>query len=915
MYRPSKKPPRIHHRCKRRRPPRTRSRASGIQFRPQASGQLKPLLEQIGVPEVLPFVPDPFQQEGVATLEQGDVLVTAPTGAGKTWIAVRAMEQLLGKGQRSWYASPLKALSNAKYVEFSEHFGKENVGILTGDRKENTKAPIVVGTTEILRNQLYDAMHTGEDLQVDLVVLDEAHYLGDEDRGVVWEEVMIYLPARVRLLLLSATVSNAAQIAGWLKWLRGVHCHVVATQERPVPLHPLFMFPTGEVTPFIKRLAMAGKVRQFLERHPKSGLTPRRGVANFSQIIGALRHLNLLPAIFFLKSRVDCNHALQAALPRMAENEGDEQSLRFHHRLRQLLQIHPHLKTHRQLKFLRTGRVGAHHGGQLPTWKLLVETIMKEGELDAIFSTSTVAAGVNFPARTVVISQSDRFNGREFVPLTATDLLQMTGRAGRRGMDKVGFVVLLPGPYQDAGLIFNLLHAQPEPINSQMQISFSMVLNLLLSHRPEEIREILSGSFATYQGLDEDHDLVGQSQQLERELAAELEATACGSLDMVLSTISRKRELQRQLEEARRDLRRGWEHLAKLAYLTPGRIFRSRKGKLYMALRQGRQNEVDGVTAVQLKPMSRLRRGRLRTTWLRLEKISTLIEFSLDLPDDNRPDLWLQSAASAPLDTSPPLKIEGPLPSPQQEAWETLELRRTALENELAAFGCGRCPHLRQCEPKKQSGFRDRINRALDLRQRLHSVTNRLWYEFSRYYQFLQEEGYVDLAGKLTADGAWTAQLRLDQPLLIAEGIRQGLFPHNDPALLASLIAPFVSDREQHGEPLEPLGQPFPTLGQAFSRMLAALRPLQMRLRQQGFPTSPLPFLPAAAAYSWSSGASWEEVLQMSSLDEGDLAMLIYRTADNLRQLEGLAQSHPYLASCADRAIESLLREPVVVPI
>ena len=201
---------------RKRRKSQPKAQKDSPRFRPRASRQLKPLLAEIGVPIATPFVPDPFQLRAVDELQHGDVLVTAATGSGKTWIALQAMEKLLAQGQRSWYASPLKALSNSKYTEFSHKFGEGKVGILTGDRKENPQAPIIVGTTEILRNQLYDSMHRGEDLKVDLVVLDEAHYLGDEERGVVWEEVIIYLPSRVRVLLLSATIFNAAEIAGWM---------------------------------------------------------------------------------------------------------------------------------------------------------------------------------------------------------------------------------------------------------------------------------------------------------------------------------------------------------------------------------------------------------------------------------------------------------------------------------------------------------------------------------------------------------------------------------------------------------------------------------------------------------------------------------------------------------------------------
>jgi superfamily II RNA helicase len=872
------------------------------------------LLERIGVPEASPFIPDPFQEEAVLALEQSDVLVTASTGSGKTWIALEAMEKLLANGGRSWYASPLKALSNSMYTQFCHQFGKQNVGILTGDRKENPQAPIIVGTTEILRNQLYDAMYRGQNLGVELVVLDEAHYLGDEDRGFVWEEVMIYLPPQVRLLLLSATVSNASQIAGWLEWLRKVPCRVVTAHERPVPIYPLFMFPNGEVTPLIQKRKMAGKVRHFLQASPRTGITPRQGVANFSQIISALRHLNLLPAIFFLKSRADCNQALYAALPRISPNESDEERRRFHRHLRQLLEAHPFLKRHRQLELLRRGRVAAHHGGQLPQWKILVETIMKKGELEAIFSTSTVAAGVNFPARTVVLSQSDRFNGREFVPLSATDLLQMTGRAGRRGMDRVGFIIVLPGPFQNPKLIFDLLHSTPEPIDSQIQINFSMVLNLLLSNKPEEVRNLLAPSFATYQNLDEHRDLSEELQQLEKAITAELGPADCDDLDTVLRTLSRKRELEGQLRGARRELRRNWDPLSKQAYLKPGRLFRAKKGDLYVALRQESRNGQAGVVAIRVWPRVRLRRGRLRKRWIRLAKVTSLLDCSLNLDSVDTPERWLESVYNIPLDTYSPLEIKEPLPSPEREAWEALKEKAESISAEMAALPCRECAHLRQCEPKKRSRFREKINRALKVRGRLDEVTNQLWREFERHFHFLKEEGYLSEAGKLSADGIWASQLRLDQPLMVAESIRHDVFPSEDPALLAGLIAPFVTDRDNQGEPLERLNLLHPALGQAFARMVSTLHPLRRRLRQHGFVVNPLPFWPAAAIYTWALGSSWEDLLEISGLDEGDLAMLIYRTADSLRQLQGLSRTHPLLATTATEAIRRLLREPVLVP-
>ena len=213
------------------------------QLKPGSEKSLKHVFKKIGIPEENLFVPDPFQLQAIKAIMKSDCLVTAPTGSGKTWIAEQVAQKVIEKKGRVWYATPLKALTNSIHAQFSKLFGKENVGILTGDIKENPDAAIVIGTTEILRNQLYDAMYTGENLTCDLIILDEAHFLGDEQRGVVWEEIMIYLPVRIPLLLLSATIGNPFQIAKWLESIRGKRCHVIENHDRPVPLFPLFMHP------------------------------------------------------------------------------------------------------------------------------------------------------------------------------------------------------------------------------------------------------------------------------------------------------------------------------------------------------------------------------------------------------------------------------------------------------------------------------------------------------------------------------------------------------------------------------------------------------------------------------------------------------------------------------------------------
>lgn len=847
---------------KTRRGPSRRRRPAGKGFetiRPKADRGLLPLLREVGVPEVRPFVPDPFQLEALGHLAHHDCIVSAPTGSGKTWIAARAVEDYLKRGLRCWYASPLKALSNSIYAQFRTEFGDEACGILTGDRKENPSAPVIVGTTEILRNQLYDAMHQGLDLSADMVILDEAHYLSDPERGVVWEEVLIYLPARVRLLLLSATISNPQDLLGWLGAIRGHAPRLVLSKERPVPLKMLFLFPDGEVTLLGGKRGIKPRIKRLMEGG--EGAVSLR----YADMLTCLRRLNLLPAIFFLKSRADCDRAVRLCPP-LEESSPLPRNIRS--RLKEIFSHHPHLKGHRQLRYLVEAGVGAHHAGQLPYWKALIEKMMQEGLLEAIFSTSTVAAGVNFPARTVVLLQSDRFNGKDFVPLTSTELHQMIGRAGRRGKDRIGFALVVPGRHQDPQLLHELEGSAAEPLVSRIHINFSMTLNLLLSHRPGEVKDLLERSFAAFRmersGVDEGPSVSSLLASL-REQVPQALCDASDPYEMMALIGGR-------LSSS--------EGAQKRSLLTPGRIFRHRNGKLYVVCRLEARRGKTVCAAYRIDPAGR-RKGRPAPKRIDLSRIKEVT------------DRFMEPEKAAALN---------------KRGGEPLDPQQAPPENGKADI-CGDCPHLRICRGRKNSVVRRLLSDLSKALGKEGGSSLSLWLSFKKHLRFLKYTGFADEDDRLTSDGLWASRLRLDQPLLIAEAIRKKAFNGLSPTLLASALAPFVWDRSVD---VSVKGELEPTAAYSvWSRLMESITEIRRLKSAWGFETPPLQFWPSVALYLWAGQRSWEEVLKTVSADEGDLASLIMRTADHLRQITNLKETHPALAQTASEAIRMIMREPV----
>lgn len=437
-------------------------------------------LAGLGEAEPAPLIPSSFQLKALEEILRRDTVVVAPTGSGKTWIAEQAISRFLERGQRCWYTTPLKALSNQKYDNFRRLFGPEQVGILTGERRENASAPVIVATTEILRNHLY----TGE-LDAGVVVLDEAHYIAEEERGVTWEEAIIFAPHQTHLLLLSATIANPEEIVGWMEEVRGSEPALikVSSRERPVPLRYGWIDRLGRPLP-LEAINYLRKMR-FKLLHRK--FDPVRVVQN-------LERYNLLPAIVFLPRRKDCDWAARQF--KGIKRKGREERKR---EFSTITQEFPILFEHPFFKTLIDAGVAPHHAGHLTAWKIAVERMLARGLVQVVFATTTLAAGLDVPARTVVMPTlfvGDR-EGRR--PITALEFHQMTGRAGRRGMDRVGFALTLPFSPRDLRLALELSESEPEELFSAFRIRYYQVLNLLARHELEEALTVVDKSLALYQ--------------------------------------------------------------------------------------------------------------------------------------------------------------------------------------------------------------------------------------------------------------------------------------------------------------------------------------------------------------------------------------------------------------------------------
>lgn len=466
-----------------------------------------------------PFELDDFQKEACKIIDNGEsVVVCAPTGAGKTVIAQHAINNALKQGCRIFYTTPLKALSNQKFYDFCEQYGADKVGLLTGDTSINRGAQIVIMTTEVFRNMLYGTNFgaVADNLKdVRYVVLDEVHYMNDEQRGTVWEESIIYCPTNIQIIALSATVANCDELTNWINTVHS-KTKLVNTDFRPVPLR-FFYFDSSQPYKLLPLLTPDGKLNNKIkpEKPQWARGKDKRKKTYVKQIIQNLADNDMLPAIYFTFSRKKCDEQMEKCSGLGLNTRKEQEEIKAF--IEEFIAENPHLYGNKHIEYLIQG-VASHHAGLLPAWKNLVEKLFQKGLIKVVFATETLAAGINMPARSTVISSTSKRTDSGHRMLTANEFLQMSGRAGRRGMDEVGYVTVVGTPFQTPEEVAELVLSDSNPLESKFSPSYSMVLNLLQRFNLEESKELILKSFGYYSSDYRLKPILFQLDQYDKEI-------------------------------------------------------------------------------------------------------------------------------------------------------------------------------------------------------------------------------------------------------------------------------------------------------------------------------------------------------------------------------------------------------------
>ncbi len=869
-----------------------------------------------------PFPFDPFQVTACRALEGGaGVLVAAPTGSGKTIVGEFAVHLALTQDKKCFYTTPIKALSNQKYNDLVDRYGDDRVGLLTGDNSINGDAPIVVMTTEVLRNMIYAGSHTL--LGLGFVVMDEVHYLADKFRGAVWEEVIINLPESVAVVSLSATVSNAEEFGEWLNEVRG-ETTTVLEETRPVPLYQHVMIGkriydlfdpkapgTGKVNPELFRAARDDWNRRPTDRRGRQ--RPRRTHAtNRLDVVDRLDRDGLLPAIYFIFSRVGCDAAVNACLAAnirlTTAEERSEITEIVEDRCATIPDTDLHVLGYYEFQEGLARGIASHHAGMLPTFKEVVEELFVRGLVKVVFATETLALGINMPARSVVLEKLVKFNGETHADITPGEYTQLTGRAGRRGIDVEGHGVVLWAPGMDVRQVAGLASTRTYPLNSSFRPSYNMAVNLVQRVGRDHARGLLESSFAQFQA---DRATVGLARQLrkaEEGLEGYREATQCH-----LGDFEEYAGLRRALKDAENNQARGRradrraEIVASLDRLKPGDVVvvpagkyaghalvidpgtRSGDGPRPLVLTLGRHarrlsmvdftDPVEALTRMRVPPKFNARDAQSRR-----DLANALAERVKTLPH-HRP----------PRHGKP-----GVDPDAEREI--------TRLRNQLRRHPCHSCPEREDHARWAERAFKiEREERTL--RRRIDQRTNSIARQFDRICELLTELGYLE-DWKVTREGERLMRIYSELDLVVAEALRRGAWDDLSAPELAAVLSTLVYEARRSDD----AGPPRMPEGQARSAIASVVHlwgELSELERQHGLESLRDPDLGFAwAAYRWAEGSDLDEVLIESDLAAGDFVRWTKQLVDLAAQVADVSGGGPLRATA--RACVDALRRGVV---
>ena len=903
----------------------------------------------------LTFRLDPFQVRACAALEKGHgVLVCAPTGAGKTVVGEFAVHLALHAGQKCFYTAPIKALSNQKHSDLVRRYGPGRIGLLTGDQSINGDAPVVVMTTEVLRNMLYAGSDALQGLSY--VVMDEVHFLADRMRGAVWEEVILHLPETVRLVSLSATVSNAEEFGGWIQTVRG-DTTVVVDEHRPVPLwqHVLVgkrlfdLFaddtdPKGarhrvdpELTRHIAHRREADRLGDWQPRRSGGrggGPGPNRPPSR-PDVIATLEREGLLPAITFIFSRAGCDAAVKQCLrsPLRLTTEEDRARIAavIDRRCGDLAEADLDVLDYHEWREGLLRGLAAHHAGMLPVFRHTVEELFTAGLIRAVFATETLALGINMPARTVVLEKLVKFNGEAHLPLTPGEYTQLTGRAGRRGIDVEGHAVVIWDPRDSAAEpaeIAGLASTRTFPLRSSFAPSYNMTINLVSQLSPAAAHALLERSFAQFQA---DRSVVGLVRGVERG--------------------------EKMLDDIAAEL--GWDRRTgpvEPAILDYARL-RARIGE-----RERAQSRVSRLARKQAagEALASLRRGDIISiTQGRRGGLAVVLEAARDAADP-RPlvlteDRWAGriSAADYPGGAGPvgtmalPKRVEHRQPRVRRDLASALRsaaagivspARRTRRAADAEPDTDPELLALRESmrrHPAHRMADRDALVRVAErylrverdndqIRGKVSAATNSLARTFDRIVGLLTERGYIAGAEDpvVTGDGRLLARIYSESDLLVAECLRTGVWKGLAAAELAAVLSAMVFEsRGSDGPtPVHAIVMPTPAVRRALAetrRLSEGLRADEHRHRLAPSREPDEGFVPAI--HRWATTGNLAAALAASDvagngspLSAGDFVRWCRQVLDLLDQVRNAA-SDPAMRKAAKRAIDDVRRGVVAV--